>query len=599
MNDFNLNIEKETVKAHFVGHWQGYYSTFLDLKNGNGAEYKALCPFHPDSDPSFSINSDTGQFHCFGCQASGDAFQFYGKLKGIESFDGQVRGIAAEFGISSNGKKSGPGRIVKTCDYVNAEGALLYQAVRMEPKSFRQRRPDGKGGWIWNMQNVDKVLYRLPEVLQAGLVVVVEGEKDADNLFNLGLTTTTNVGGAGKWQHEYSVPLKGKDVAILPDNDEPGRNHAEKVAGMLHGIAKLVKVIELPGIPEKGDVSDWINAGGTKEALLNMIEDAPLWEPGTIEEAPGLSDCVIDFNALLQMDIKERTRIFPWLPEGGLVMIYGPRGIGKTYLVNTLATSCCSGSPFFKWGKPLKVVGVMVIDGEMSLADLRERLTALLIAKPTMPLKVVSSEVVFAKTDRDINLVAENQKSDVLSILDNDKEIRLVIIDNISCLFSGLRESSKDDWGEQVAPWLLALRRRGVAVVLIHHAGKGGDQRGTSGREDLLDTVIRLDRVNGVPNDGARFVVRFTKCRGVFGGDVEPFEASLNLDDPELWTWRPLEESTYDRMINLARDGVETVSDMAEELGVSKGMVSKLKKQGIEKGELMPGKFIRLKDADD
>ncbi len=134
---------------------------------------------------------------------------------------------------------------------------------------------------------------------------------------------------------------------------------------------------------------------------------------------------------------------------------------------------------------------------------------------------------------------------------------------------------------------------------MIHHAGKGGDQRGTSGREDLLDTVIRLDRVHGAPNDGARFIVRFTKCRGVFGDDVEPFEASLNLDDPELWAWRPLEESTYDRMLNLARDGVETVSDMAEELGVTKGMVSRLKKQGIEKGELLPGKFIHLKDSDD
>ncbi len=278
----NLTTDNEEIKAYFAGNWTGFYSQFLELHNGNGDEYKAICPFHDDSDPSLSVNNKTGQYHCFGCDASGDAFSFYGELKGISSFDGQVRGIAADFNImGSNGKKkSGPGRIVKTYDYMNEEGAILYQAVRMEPKDFRQRQPDGNGGWTWSVKNVDKVLYRLPELLQADQVIVVEGEKDVDNIFTLGMVATTNVGGAGKWQSSYSETLRGKDVVILPDNDEPGRKHADKVAEALRGIAKSIKIIELPGLPEKGDVSDWIDAGGTKEVLHELIGQADEWMPG-------------------------------------------------------------------------------------------------------------------------------------------------------------------------------------------------------------------------------------------------------------------------------------------------------------------------------
>ncbi|OQY41779.1 MAG: hypothetical protein B6240_14730 [Desulfobacteraceae bacterium 4572_87] len=279
----NLTTKAEDVKAHFQGHFRDFFSSYMEPKNGKGDEYQALCPLHDDSDPSFSFNNQTGQFYCHGCKASGDAFQFYGKLKGASSFPEIVKGIAGDFNILSTKtkKQTGSGRIVKTYDYVNADGALLYQAVRIEPKSFRQRQPDGKGGWIWDMKNVDRVLYRFPEVLQADQVIVVEGEKDADNVSSMGLVATTNVGGAEKWAFEYSKPLEGKDVVILPDNDEPGRKHAVKVARMIHGIAKSVTVIDLPGLPEKGDVSDWIQSGGTKEALQKLIDQGDAWMPET------------------------------------------------------------------------------------------------------------------------------------------------------------------------------------------------------------------------------------------------------------------------------------------------------------------------------
>ncbi|MGQ9713063.1 MAG: hypothetical protein ACUVRC_10520 [Desulfotomaculales bacterium] len=167
--------------------------------------------------------------------------------------------------------------------YTDENGNLLFEVCRFPRKNFRQRRPDGAGGWIWNLKDTRRVLYRLPEILAAvregRTVFLVEGEKDADNLTALGLAATTCPGGAGKWRTEYSEVLRSANVVILPDNDEPGRRHAEQVAQALCGIAAKVRMVELPGLAEKGDVSDWLAAGGTKGKLLELAEAAAEWEP--------------------------------------------------------------------------------------------------------------------------------------------------------------------------------------------------------------------------------------------------------------------------------------------------------------------------------
>jgi hypothetical protein len=150
--------------------------------------------------------------------------------------------------------------------------------VRYKPKAFYQRRPGPNGGAIWNLDGVPRVLYRLPELLHSSPtepVFIVEGEKDANNVAGLGLVAVTNAGGAGKWRPEYNEPLRDRDVIILPDNDEPGRRHAAQVAEALAGIAKSVRIVVLPGLPEKGDVSDWIATGGTAEELRRLAEQTP------------------------------------------------------------------------------------------------------------------------------------------------------------------------------------------------------------------------------------------------------------------------------------------------------------------------------------
>jgi len=170
---------------------------------------------------------------------------------------------------------------VATYDYTDEDDALLFQAVRYDPKDFKQRQLDGKGGWIWNLKGVRRVLYRLPELMAADPakpVFIVEGEKDANRLIQQGLIATTNPMGAKKWLPEYSGYLEGRHVVIVPDNDREGQEHAVKVAYSVQGVAKSVRVLELSGLPPKGDVSDWLDAGGTAEELVELVSNLSAWE---------------------------------------------------------------------------------------------------------------------------------------------------------------------------------------------------------------------------------------------------------------------------------------------------------------------------------
>ncbi|MNS65977.1 hypothetical protein D3C72_991700 [compost metagenome] len=159
-------------------------------------------------------------------------------------------------------------------DYTDEDGNVLFQVVRYEPKDFRQRRPDGKGGWVWSVKGVRQVPYRLPQLLHAPLgtpVFVVEGEKDVLRLESLGLVATCNAGGAGKWPDALNALFARRRIVILADNDEPGHQHADKVYRALSQAEAEVRVLSLPGLLPKGDVSDWLDAGGTVEQLLQMV----------------------------------------------------------------------------------------------------------------------------------------------------------------------------------------------------------------------------------------------------------------------------------------------------------------------------------------
>lgn len=233
-------------------------------------QWLAKCPAHSDDKASLCIGLGDDGKALVRCQA-GCSVEVVCKALGI--------GLRDLFPTSS---KPARRRIVATYNYRAENGNLLYQTVRYEPKDFRQRRPDGKGGRVWNLNGVRRVLYSLPALVKADpskLIFVVEGEADADTLIERGVLATTCSMGAGKWSKVDSSPLNGRLVAVLGDNDDAGQRHQRDVANHLHGKAKEVKVIELPGLGAKQDVSDWLGNGHKLAELISLVWDTPVYKP--------------------------------------------------------------------------------------------------------------------------------------------------------------------------------------------------------------------------------------------------------------------------------------------------------------------------------
>ncbi|WP_434135921.1 hypothetical protein JQR88_06140 [Pseudomonas luteola] len=158
--------------------------------------------------------------------------------------------------------------------YTDEKGQTLFEVIRYDPKGFKQRKPNGKGGWDWSVKGVRQVPFHLPQLInsaQDDLVFILEGEKDVLRLESLGLLATCNAGGAGKWPDELATYFNSRRVVILPDNDIPGNSHARLVAQKLKGVASSIRILCLPNLAQKGDVSDWLDAGGSVERLLSLV----------------------------------------------------------------------------------------------------------------------------------------------------------------------------------------------------------------------------------------------------------------------------------------------------------------------------------------
>jgi hypothetical protein len=236
------------------------------------------CPVHDDHNPSFSVDLGADKILLL-CRSGCDTKAALTAL-GFEWSDVFKEGSAER-------KKPA---LLATFDYLDETGNFLFQVCRFEGKSFRQRRPDGNGGWIWNLDGTRRVLFHLPELLEAirrgNQVLVVEGEKDVLRLGRDGFTATCNAGGAGKWRDEYSEVFQGAQVAILPDNDEPGRKHAEQTARSIARHAADVRIVELPDLPEGGDVSDWFTNGGSVEGFKELLSRTRRWEEADVQLDP-------------------------------------------------------------------------------------------------------------------------------------------------------------------------------------------------------------------------------------------------------------------------------------------------------------------------
>lgn len=244
--------------------------------------WEACCPAHEDSTPSLGISLGRNGNILANCRAG---CSFRSICLALDLSPNQLAAPRTDPPVSTLP------RIIATYDYRNLAGELQYQAVRFSPKDFRQRRPSVGGGWTWKLDGVARIPYRLNELVGHTAVYIVEGEKDCDTLWSQGLPATTNSGGAGKWRDAETQAIKNvgvKRVIVLPDNDGPGRKHADDVARHMKSNGIACTIVALPGLSSHGDVSDWFGQGHLR-AELEELSAKPYVVQTTAAAAPTAS----------------------------------------------------------------------------------------------------------------------------------------------------------------------------------------------------------------------------------------------------------------------------------------------------------------------
>jgi putative DNA primase/helicase len=282
----------------------------------------------------------------------------------------------------------------------------------------------------------------------------------------------------------------------------------------------------------------------------------------------------LDYQEFLNRKIPPRQCLLtPWLPMAGLAMIHAPRGIGKTHIALGTAWAVAVGGGFLKWKVPDDVGcrRVLMLDGEMPGALLQERLRGVTGGSELTPAAPEYLRIAAADLRRDglpdlADPAAQQFYADIIADAD------LVIVDNLSTLCRGLKENDADSW-TPVQSWLLAQRRAGKSVLVIHHGGKSGQQRGTSRKEDVLDSVVALRKPPDYQADqGARFEIHFEKSRGFFGPEAEPFEARKVGNQ---WELSDIKSGDDDETLQVLHKQGLSVRDIADRTGLSKSSVQR------------------------
>jgi hypothetical protein len=292
----------------------------------------------------------------------------------------------------------------------------------------------------------------------------------------------------------------------------------------------------------------------------------------------------LDLHQFLQMKLPpRRLMLTPWLSEKAIAMIYAPRGVGKTLFSLSAGYAVASGNSFLHWSAP-EPRRVLYIDGEMPTVDMQLRLATIVAgcerdADPSF-FRMLSADA----SEQGLPDLATRDGQIAFDDAIGDAE--LVILDNISTLVRAGKENEAESWAS-VQDWALAHRRGGRALLFVHHAGKGGAQRGTSKREDVLDTIVALRRPSDyLPAQGARFEVHFEKARGFFGSDAQPIEARYEVhDDAAMWTRACIKDLELHRVANAIGEGL-SVREAAKSLEISKSRVQRLKERAAEQGLL-------------
>lgn len=437
--------------------------------NGNG--HLGHCPAHDDKTPSLSIG--VGQegrilLHCHaGCTLA--AILRALSLDCKDLFEKERKPIYV-FDVSYDYRDEGGKLLFQTIRYRLPNPEIFPEARR---KKFKQRAPE-PGGWRWSLKGVRRVLYRLPELLAApaSTVFIVEGEKDADRLRAEGLTATCNPLGAGNWLDEYNESLRGRDVVIIPDNDEPGRAHASDVARRLAPLARTVRTLYLRGLPDKGDVSDWLDKGHDAGELCAMSlapETEVSMPPGDFDPALNGHAAPEALESIRITDVKIQDVEWLWdkrIPMGLITILQGIEGVGKSTLLAAIVAAVTSGAglPDMNVSTPANVLWLSAED------DLGMMLAPRLVSAGADTDRVYAIDFPFTLNDTGFDLLRRNA---------DGRKPRMIIIDPIFAYTTG--DPSQGQNARSITNRLKIIAQvYECALILVRHVGKSkgfGDPR--------------------------------------------------------------------------------------------------------------------------
>jgi hypothetical protein len=457
----------------------------LENVRENDDGWSARCPGHDDTRNSLSVGQGDDGRVLLKCFAECDAADIV-QAMGLKMRDLFPRQSAAETPNLSIAIKGPTKKVVASYDYCDEAGNLAYQVVRYSPKDFRPRRLNPDGEWIYDLTAIRRVLYNLRDVVTATDVIFTEGEKDADRVQEalrwfqkrdgVRWAVSTVCGGAKGWRPDYAPFVSGKRVFLVPDNDEPGKRFAQDVARSVSGFARRVKIVELPDLQEKEDVSDYLDCHYAKE-LEQELRKAPRYKP-TNSEAAGVERNSFNLQSLRDcFDSPPEEQ--PWLvegrlPAGGMSIMTAKPKVGKSTLARQLALDVSTGEPFL--GRETQQGAVIYFALEEKQQEVTNHFRDL-GATGDEPIRVHCGSAPLAALEEARILLRQYQP--VLLVVDP--------------LFKFTRVKDGNDYAGMTAalePVLALARETGTHILCVHHSGKGE-------RTDPTDAILGSTAIFG------------------------------------------------------------------------------------------------------
>jgi len=605
---------------------------------GEHAKKSARCPFHDDKNNSFSIFRTNGngswRWKCFACDKSGDEIDFLAKLEGLSKGEA-IRRYCDLAGVNGSkppmGSAFGEAKAIMqrepvptkpgAFDWQSCIDALspeyleklskwrgftpqfcaelhekkliglhdglfafpVYDASRNNIVAAHVRAGDGNC-WFYHPQGTGTTPLVIGKLIPGEVVHVFESTWDGLAFLDVSGDRSGVVIARGSSNATQIAPLISECscCVVWTQNDAAGTRFEKDL------VAATTCPIKRAKVPEQyKDLNDWTRAGTTTDELFAAVVNAEVIRQSQKTWLDALNESVVTSSELHELQLTPRKKLLgDWFCEGDLGFIFAFRGVGKTWLALAIARALSAGDKLGDW-QAHEAVKVLYVDGEMPPDLIRDRCEGLK-GSTAANLEFLNHEILFERTGKVLNITkSEVQQAITQRCVRTGSKV--LVLDNLSTLASGMRENEADSW-ELVNNWLLDLRRRKIAVVIVHHAGRSGEMRGTSKREDNVFWIIALEDAKKDADDkrGAQFISRFTKPSRNTQEEMPAYEWHFLTDESTgLVSVRHKLAQTMDVFLGLIEDGVTECGQIAQEMKTSPATISRLAKRAIDAGKII------------